>query len=196
MCSGCQTEFVFPVPLPTAHGAGSAKKEPGRKEALTPEDEAYVNQFRAEMAVGLRDLNFCKKCGDVVSQGATFCTKCGTPVAPTGESPLPAPPTGARTPLYARPAPPGYENTFARFDAVGGKFLWTWNWAAFGGGAIWFFVKGLPLRGSLWLVGAIVGGFLTMFTATFAMFFVGAVLANWVYYHKERSGVEEWSPKA
>ena len=195
LCSGCQTEFVFPVPMPASHGAGSANVQSGRKEALTPKDEAYVNQFRAEMAEGLKDLNFCKKCGEVVSQGDTFCTKCCTAVAAVGNAAWPPTPTRGRGPVSTSSAPPGYETTFERFDAAGGRFLWTWNWAAFAGGPFWFFAKGLPKRGALWLLGAVVGGLLSGGALLLVMPFLRAVIANWVFYRRRRTGVEEWSPK-
>jgi hypothetical protein len=92
-------------------------------------------------------------------------------------------------PTYARSlAPAGYEETFAKFDAANGAFVWTWNWSAFLGGAFWCFAKGMWKRGILICLAYILVGYYGLGVLPF----VCGTVCNWLYYRAQRDGIERW----
>lgn len=89
--------------------------------------------------------------------------------------------------------PASYEETFRRFDQAGGRWIATWNWAAFLFGVFWYFYRGLWVKALIYFVAvvtlsAITGGVL----ALPAWVAFGAV-ANYDLYLLKRKGTQLWA---
>lgn len=90
--------------------------------------------------------------------------------------------SGSGTPSPAGSAGPSvglnHRRAFDRFDANGGRFVPTWNWAAFLSAVIWYFYKGIWLKG-LVLVGML---FLTGGTAFLLIWLYCGIAGNYDFY--------------
>ncbi|THF70718.1 DUF2628 domain-containing protein [Deinococcus sp. Arct2-2] len=88
--------------------------------------------------------------------------------------------------------PASYEETFRRFDREGGRWLATWNWAAFVFGVFWYLYRGVWVKALIYfavifIVSAITGGI-----ATIPLWIVVGVLANYDLYLLKRKGTQLW----
>ena len=79
-----------------------------------------------------------------------------------------------------------YRAIFARFEAANGRFVWTWNWSAAGGGALWYVSKGMN--------GSAVGWTIAFLVLLAALGLIGGIalcvftgcVGNWAYYQHWR----------
>jgi len=86
---------------------------------------------------------------------------------------------------------PYYQTAFAKIDQNDGRFLASWNWAAFVFGVFWYFAKGMWAKALILLIGSLILGGLTGigFLAVWAYF---GVAGNYDLYLKERRGTQLW----
>jgi hypothetical protein len=131
----------------------------------------------------------CTKCGADVSANAQFCPSCGAAVAPPG--PQAGAPAATATPeaggRFAH-LPQYWQSVFARFDQRPEHMQTYWNWPAFFFGAFWYLVKGLPVKGLLYLLVAVAT---TGIGWLFLMVYAG-LYGPWDYYLKEAKGKQLW----
>jgi Protein of unknown function (DUF2628) len=102
---------------------------------------------------------------------------------------LPAELTGARPERDST-----LDRAFALFDARGGAFVPTWNWAAFVFGPLWYFRKGLYAKGAVLLVLVIFPVLpleITLLVQLGAFFYCG-VAGNWDDYLLEVRRTQWW----
>ena len=76
----------------------------------------------------------CPDCGREISRRATTCPHCGAP--------RDGAPSSAPLPNLAQLSP-YYQEEFRKIHGSGETYKGKWNWAAFFGGAVWAFAKGL-----------------------------------------------------
>ena len=131
---------------------------------------------------------YCPNCGKDIPAGAQFCGSCGMPV------PLQGPPSGSYAAAAASPSaerfphlPEYWQRVFRRFDQTPEKMQTHWNWPAFLFGPFWYLVKGMPVKGALYLL-IVVG------TAGFGLFLAvyAGLYGAWDYYLKEVQGKQLW----
>jgi len=132
---------------------------------------------------------YCPKCGGDVAAGAQFCQNCGTTIAPQGPQPggQAATATPAATDRYGH-LPPYWQTVFQRFDQRPAQMQTYWNWPAFFFGPFWYLVKGMPVKGALYLLVSIgTKGIAWLFLAIYA-----GLYGAWDYYLKEARGKQLW----
>ncbi len=88
--------------------------------------------------------------------------------------------------------PSSYHEVFQRFDDAGGKWVATWNWAAFVFGIFWYFYRGLWAKAIIYylvaaLLATITGGVLGL-----VMWFSIGLVANYDLYLLHRKGTQLW----
>ena len=89
---------------------------------------------------------------------------------------------------------PSLDRAFALFDARGGAFVPTWNWAAFVFGPLWYFRKGIFAKGLILLVLVIFPVLplsITLLVQLSAFFYCGMV-GNWDDYLLEVRRTQWW----
>ena len=132
---------------------------------------------------------FCPKCGGDVIAGAQFCPNCGTATAPQG--PRPGGQAATVTPDAAgrfAQLPKYWQNVLQRFDQRPSQMQTYWNWPAFFFGPFWYLVKGMPVKGALYLLISIgTQGIAWLFLAIYA-----GLYGAWDYYLKEARGKQLW----
>ncbi len=117
----------------------------------------------------------CPECHREISERAAACPGCGYPIAeasapaqmmtpPVPLATQPPPPSGTTASTQANTGgqPPGhgddaflsdyYKKNFAAIDAKGGQPPGPWNWAAFWITPIWYFAKGMWIKGIVTLL--------------------------------------------
>jgi len=102
---------------------------------------------------------------------------------------LPAELTGARPERDST-----LDRAFALFDARGGAFVPTWNWAAFVFGPLWYFRKGIYAKGAVLLVLVVFPVLpleITLLVQLAAFFYCG-VAGNWDDYLLEVRRTQWW----
>jgi hypothetical protein len=130
---------------------------------------------------------YCPKCGTDIPPGAQFCSSCGAAVPPPAPQPSgqPVTVTPAASGRFAH-LPEYWRNVFRRFDEKPAQMQTQWNWPAFFFGPFWYLVKGMPLKGLLYVLIAITGiGWL------FLIVYSG-LYGAWDYYLKEAQGKQLW----
>lgn len=105
-----------------------------------------------------------------------------------------APPSNRQVAPAATPSttfghlPPYYQSCFGRFEAQGGGFTTSWNWAAFFFGCLWYLIKGMWAKAIIFFVIiAISGGLLAI--PAWIYFGLGA---NYDYYLLKRHQKQLW----
>lgn len=88
--------------------------------------------------------------------------------------------------------PASYEDTFRRFDSAGGRWIATWNWAAFVFGIFWYFYRGLWAKALIYLLGAIVLGTITGGILAIPVWIAFGIVANYDLYLLKRKGTQLW----
>ena len=123
---------------------------------------------------------YCSQCGKDVAEGAQFCPHCGAAVLPSAAPPPTAADRFAHLPEYWR-------TVFGKFDQTPARMQTRWNWPAFFFGPFWYLVKGMPVKGALYLL-IVVG------TAGFGLFLAvyAGLYGAWDYYLKEARGKQLW----
>ena len=131
---------------------------------------------------------YCPNCGKDVPAGAQFCGSCGTTVPSQG------PPSGGQAPVAAPDAagrfahlPAYWQNVFRKFDRDPAKMQTHWNWPAFFFGPFWYLVKGMPVKGALYLLIVIGTAGFGLFLAVYA-----GLYGAWDYYLREVQGKQLW----
>jgi hypothetical protein len=80
------------------------------------------------------------------------------------------------------------EQAYARFEAQGGGFVATWNWAAFLFGPLWYLVKGIWIKG---LAICLISLFSHGLAIPFLWIYCG-LFGNWDHYVWRRLGSQLW----
>lgn len=97
-------------------------------------------------------------------------------------------PAGAAQHDEDRWLPEYYQGKFAGFDAQGGSYSATWNWAAFFFGVFWYLVKGMWAKALIiFFLVFVAGGFLTIPLAVYT-----GVAGNYDYYLFRRHRKHLW----
>lgn len=138
----------------------------------------------------------CTKCGAANSPGLSACAYCGAafPAAP-------APDVGQQlnnsfnTLLQGTGGTrdwsdlkPYYQQAFAEIERAGGTMTAKWNWAAFLFGAIWYLVRGMPLKGiGIILLTLISGG-----TLGFFLWIYAGLFGTYDFYLLKAKGKQLW----
>jgi len=131
---------------------------------------------------------YCPSCGKDIPAGAQFCGSCGTAVPSQG------PPSGEHAAVAASAAAGRFthlteywQNVFRKFDRDPGKMQTHWNWPAFFFGPFWYLVKGMPVKGALYLLVVIGTAGFGLFLAVYA-----GLYGAWDYYLREAQGKQLW----
>jgi hypothetical protein len=130
---------------------------------------------------------YCPSCGKDIPAGAQFCGSCGAAVPP--QSPQPGAQAATVMPSSAgrfTHLPEYWQNVFGKFDQIPTKMQTRWNWPAFFFGPIWYLVKGMPLKGLMYVVVAATG-----IGWPFLIVYAG-LYGAWDYYLKEAQGKQLW----
>lgn len=148
---------------------------------------------------------YCEKCGNALGKDFQFCTKCGKQLSKESDASCENA-NCAKSQISATERQSSYNFTGqydGRYfvngvDVTGEDFYWQeefikiyqsnggyagkFNWAAFFFGALWFFAKGLPVAGLIWMAIALIGGFLTFGLLAIATWVVVGFRANYIRY--------------
>ena len=138
---------------------------------------------------------YCPKCGKEVIEGARFCQSCGEAMPNFREHQIveSEPIRSEQSNYYNNSNPyiyekPYYQERFATFDANGGKFTPTWNWAAFLFGIFWYLFKGMWAKALIMLLAVFV--FAGMPAPVFWIYC--GLFGNWDYYLLKRKKTQLW----
>lgn len=88
--------------------------------------------------------------------------------------------------------PASYEEVFQRFDNAGGKWVATWNWAAFVFGIFWYFYRGLWVKALIYLLGIFVIGVISGGLLSIPIWIAFGIVANYDLYLLQRKGTQLW----
>ena len=131
----------------------------------------------------------CPYCKEEIREGAVKCKHCGEVLERSEYSKT----ANVRdsVPNASVKLHPYYQRVFAKFDANGGSFTPTWNWAAFLLGPIWYLLHGMWLKSVVLFVA---WGFTPMFVFVPAVFVIGyqAIVGNYDYYLRKVKGKLLW----
>jgi hypothetical protein len=148
---------------------------------------AEIARIKSRLWRPRRSRMYCPSCGKDIPAGAQFCGSCGAAVPSQG------PPSGGQAavavPAASRFAhlPEYWQNVFRRFDQEPGKMQTHWNWPAFFFGPFWYLVKGMPVKGALYLLIVIGTAGFGLFLAVYA-----GLYGAWDYYLREGQGKQLW----
>ncbi len=89
--------------------------------------------------------------------------------------------------------PASYEETFRKFDAADGRWIFTWNWAAFWFGLFWYLYRGLWLKAIIYFVALLILSGITAGLVTLFCWVGFGALANYDLYLLRRKGTQLWN---
>lgn len=89
--------------------------------------------------------------------------------------------------------PASYEDTFRKFDAADGRWIFTWNWAAFWFGLFWYLYRGLWLKAIIYFVALLILSGITAGLVTLFCWVGFGALANYDLYLLRRKGTQLWN---
>jgi hypothetical protein len=133
---------------------------------------------------GRRRGMYCSHCGKDIAAGASFCPNCGAAVPPA--PPEPGVPPATLAPSRFSHLPEYWQQVFRKFDERPNHMQTYWNWPACFFGPFWYLVKGMPLKGLLYIA--------IMATGIGWLFLIGysGLYGAWDYYLKESQGKQLW----
>lgn len=134
---------------------------------------------------------FCGKCGNELADGVAFCPSCGqsskTDAAPTATVTTPAPSRAPASHDFSDETP-YYQDIFNKFDAAGGALTPSFNLTAFLFGALWYFFKGMWVKGgAMILLSIFTGGLLAPVFWAYSAF-----VGNWDLYLLKTKNTQLW----
>ncbi|GBF07543.1 hypothetical protein DAERI_150061 [Deinococcus aerius] len=88
--------------------------------------------------------------------------------------------------------PASYDDTFRRFDDAGGRWIATWNWAAFALGFFWYLYRGLWVKAIIYAVATLILAVATGGVAVPLTWIATGMVANYDLYLLKRKGTQLW----
>ena len=138
----------------------------------------------------------CKKCGAGNQPGSRVCAYCGVPLSTEAAQPVQDQLANKVNSLFQGDGgtwnwsslKPFYQAAFAEFEKNGGKMAVCWNWPAFLFGWIWYLVRGMPLKGIIYLtLGLVTSGLLWL-----PLMVYGGLYGTYDFYLLKAKGKQLW----